>query len=268
MHNTFYYCNNNHGDHCFPDFFRTYEPANGGLSNALVGLLHRSHLENLVQRSMGTLTHVQMYDRTKLEFQPVSTMELSTLSPRLLTLSKIHQEHGDLQNARVYLELCLKSKRDPYHYELLCQLVDVYIDLGWTKVARILVDSNAKQPSDGVFLDPQQARHFAVSSLDVLVQAGDFQKAEVLANINASRFKRLSPLNASDELLRLRVLIATAQISHLTTKSDFRDTARKWECALDHAMKCKNSEGPGYAAIAYISLSLISFKTGNDDYAV
>ena len=58
IHNTFRCCNNNHGDHCFPDFFRTYEPPNGGLSNALVGLLHRSHLENLVQRGMGTLTHV------------------------------------------------------------------------------------------------------------------------------------------------------------------------------------------------------------------
>jgi tetratricopeptide (TPR) repeat protein len=267
IHNTFPCCNDDHGDHCFPDFFQTYHPANGGLSNALVGLLHLSHLENLVQRGMGTLAHVQMYDWTTLEPHPVSTMELSTLSPRILTLSKIHRAHGDLQIAQVYLETCIKGKRDPYHHELLCQLVDVYIDLGWTKKARILVDSEAKQPSDGVFQDSQAARHFAVSSLDFLVQAGDFQKAKKLANTNASRFQSLSNLNASDELLYLRVLIATAQIGHLTTNSNFADAAQKWEHALDHAKKCKNSEGLGYAAIAYISLSLTSFKIGQNDYA-
>jgi hypothetical protein len=88
IHDMLYPCGNRK-DTCFSDIFEQLQlhSTEEKQYNAVAGLLHRSHLENLIQRGLYSLAKSQMYDWSPLDH--VFTMEASVLPLRALTICKI-----------------------------------------------------------------------------------------------------------------------------------------------------------------------------------
>jgi hypothetical protein len=127
---------------CLPTFYQ-HEQKHATVSNrrlnAIFGVLHRWHLENLVQCDDYELAKEQI-DHWQLA-APASPMELRILPSIASTTSKIFRSQGSFECARQHLELCVKvlHQRDSIRARVLCQLADVYKDLGFPDLASELL---------------------------------------------------------------------------------------------------------------------------------
>ncbi|KAF2692018.1 hypothetical protein K458DRAFT_381845 [Lentithecium fluviatile CBS 122367] len=198
---------------CLPTF---YQQRAAGLSprlNALHGLLHRSHLENLVQCDEYELAKEQM-DHWQLT-DTASTMEWDVLPSRTITTSKIFRSQGAFKCAQQNLELCVKVLRhgDPTPAQVLCQLADVYNDLGFPDSASELlapeIEAERKRATK-----TKAFRRFLVSSVDTSLQRQKYDDARTDIEGLEEIFNNLSCLDVSDQLLHVRTQSAERRTSN------------------------------------------------------
>lgn len=182
--------------------------------NAIYGLLHSSHLENLIQweRYNDALQEIDDWKTPGLQ-----AIYAAILPYRTLTAAKIFRTLGDLHGAKQRLEACFNGL-PVYHslfHLILCQLTDTYCDLRLNpelamKIMAAHVDRYRKERPKTKTL-----RRILVSLVDVHLQKGRHLEAQMVIDEISSTYRISKPKNVSDELLHLRVLIAAARTSYL-----------------------------------------------------
>ena len=100
-----------------------------------------------------------------------------------------------------------------------------------------------------VLIDSDIQRRLYGNALRIIEELGD-------------TFNGLSDLDVSDQLLHVRVLVASARICHYV--SQFDQALQKWEAALVYVQTYKSFEGEGFTyAIIHLSISLAHLESGN-----
>ena len=254
-------------DKCIPRFFQQGRPARvKSPLSTMHGLLHRSHLENLVQCEKYDLAKQQVNDW---EMPPApSPMEVSILPSRILTSSKVFRSQGDFTAARERLEMCLKVLKghEQVGSQVLCQLLDIYSDLELPQLATELIAPKIekwkkKAPKS------KALRRILISSIDIDLQREHYHDANKTIEELSSTFEGLQNLNVSDELLHIRLLIASARINYLC--SEFDQAIQRWKVALDHVQKYASFHGEGFTyAVIHLSISLAYLEMDESGEAV
>jgi hypothetical protein len=265
-------CSNlEHGQGCFPNLFGKDSAGRRGAWNAVVGLLHRSHLENLIQRGCYLFAIQQAYNWTT-PTSPTSDIEAHALSQRALTLSEVHRALGEFNRARDYLEMvCLSpnGEKDAHYPELFCRLLDVYNDLGLRKEGETLLKRLPKGsvgPDDTPTRDNTPTRrHFVASRMDHQLLSRKYCSAEAEANKLASMLEKLSFFTADEELLWIRALVAIAQIHQLS--NDPANAVRPWLDVLQCLKSFNNEQSAGYFEVVFFSLYYVSLRKGDKQRA-
>lgn len=253
-------------DECIPDFFHRYQPSGmQGRLNAMLGLLHRSHLENLTQCEKYHLAQQQVNDWQILN--PPSQIELSILPSTSLTSCKVYRSHGDFSAALETLKMCLKvlKRHEPIHSQVLCQLVDVYSDLNSPELAAQLIVPEIEELRK-TSRHSKALRRILVSSVDNDLQQERYDHANETIEELSRIFKNLKDLNISDELLHVRLLVASARINYL--RSEFIQAVQNWKFVLDCVQKYASFKGEGFTyGVLHMSMSLTYLEIGKLDEA-
>ncbi|PVH90945.1 hypothetical protein DM02DRAFT_664503 [Periconia macrospinosa] len=244
---------------CIPTFYQRFQP--DGVSrrlNALYGQLHRSHLENLVQCDEYKLA-IQEVDNWQLPGSP-SLIETRALPARTLTISKIFRSQGMFPDARRRLELCLDHPQAMNRSQVLCNLADVYCDLDLPGKADDLISPEVEGGRKRA-TKMKAFRRFLVSAMDIDIQRRLYDDASTTVRELEGIFNDLRNLDTSDQLLHVRVLVASARICHF--RSQFLEAVQKWEVALHHVRNYRSFRGEGFTyAVIHISKSLAYLKIG------
>jgi tetratricopeptide (TPR) repeat protein len=228
-------------------------------------LLHRSHLENLVQCGKYDLAEQQVNDW---QMPPApSPMEWSILPSRTITSSKVFRSQGDFAAAQERLEICLKVLKghEQVASQVLCQLLDIYSDLELPQMAAELIAPEIekwrkKAPKS------KALRRILVSSIDISLQRENYHDVNKTIEELSGTFEGLQKLDISDELLHIRLLIASARIHYLS--SDFSQAVQRWKIALNHVQKYASFNGEGFTyAVIHLSLSLAYLKMDQSEMA-
>ncbi|KAF2752574.1 hypothetical protein EJ05DRAFT_295619 [Pseudovirgaria hyperparasitica] len=233
--------------------------------NALYGLIHRSHLENLVQCEQYQLAteHISHWQLT----ETASPMEWGILPSRTLTTSKIFRSQAAFKCAQESLELCVKflHPREPARAQVLCQLADVYNDVGFSSAANELLAPEIEEGRKEA-TKTKAFRRFLVSSVETCVQTRQYDDASLDLEQLGVIFSNLSRLDVSDQLLHIRTLVASARICHM--RGEFRSAIHVWDVALRRVQSYNSFEGEGftYSAI-HLSRSLAYLELGEHERA-
>jgi len=245
------------------DFYRRLQPNSVSKRlNAIYGRLHVSHLENLVQCDQYSSAVDEVDDwRTS---QNPSMMECRVLPGQAVTVAKIHRSQGTFAEAQASLESCLKLllPQDVNRIQVLCSLADMYCDLGFPEeaCAKLTPEIEIERIKG---MQGKAFRRLLVSAIDADVGKRSYGSGERTVGEVQAIFSGLSNLDVSDQLLHVRVLIASARIVYY--KSHFSEAQRKWEDALDHVQRYASFQGEGftYAAI-HLSICLVHIERGNN----
>jgi tetratricopeptide (TPR) repeat protein len=251
-----------HGQNCISSFFRQLRPDQASKRlNALYGLLHRSHLENLVQCEKYTLAITEVEDWICPD-NP-STIEKYVLPSRTVTSCKIFRSRGMYSDARERLELCLRflHAREPNRFQVLCSLADVYCDLHMPEQARELLTPAIEKERKKTTIT-KALRRLLISMVTAGIEQHLYDNAKKTVDELGGMFDRLPKLNISDELLHMRVLVSSARIHQCN--SDSVQAIERWKAALAHVQKYKSFEGEGFTyAVIHLSLSLAYVTNGD-----
>jgi hypothetical protein len=250
-------------DECFPNAFGSLPSETSGRLRALHGLLHRSHLENLVQCERNRLATSQIED-WKMP-RSASAMEQNALATIMLTCCKIHRSQRDFESIRLLLEHSLQRLKgsESVYYQMFCQLLDAYTDLELPQNFESLIRSTKwrllRKTSSAY-------RRVLVCSLDADLQREHFDDAKNNIIILFQTFQALQPVNVSDQLLHMRVLVASARIRQLC--SEFDQAICEWNDALECVQRYASFSGEGftYAAI-HLSISLAYLMVDKNENA-
>ncbi|KAK0889498.1 hypothetical protein LTR02_015407 [Friedmanniomyces endolithicus] len=190
---------------------------------ALCGRLHVSHLGNLVQtgRYEVALREVKSW---KMPENP-SLMEIRVLPSKNLLISKIFRAQGRFVDAQCVLQQCPLLPNDTYRYQVISGRADAYNDL---------------DQSEEAHTDIQTAR---------------YEEARRSVHQLAIMFRGLHNLDVSDQLLHVRMLVASARLYHCN--AEFRQAIEGWKRVLVHVQRYATFHLGGYThAISNLSLSL------------
>jgi hypothetical protein len=194
-------------------------------------------------------------------------METSTLASRTVTLAKVLRSQGLFSPAREQLEMCLQTihPQDPNLGQVLCSLTDTYCDLKLPDMAHNLISPEIeKERKRGK--KTKSLRRVLVTALDVDIQRGLYEHAKETIDELTVIFNELRSLDVNDELLHVRVLVASARLHQLTCRFD--QALQGWEEVLAHVQKYKSFEGEGSTyAITHLSISLTYLEIGNKEEA-
>jgi hypothetical protein len=249
-------------DQCLPAIFKAVSPGMHVRSRAIYGLLHRSHLENLIQCDQYDLAELQINDWPL----PDSQIEWETFPSQTLTSCKIYRSRGTFEVAKTTLEMCLDAVRkhnanSPIYPRVLCQLMDVFSDLQQPHQSDKLIATASEKYTDGAM------RRIRVSSVDADLLQNRYENATKTIHELRKVFEKQKPLNVSDELLHIRLLVAAARISHLQDK--FLEALHGWESVLDHAQRYMSFRGEGFTyAVVHMSMSLAYLQLNDQHGAV
>lgn len=245
-------------DGCLPQFFRSQSMELKGRARAVHGLLHRSHLENLVQQEQYDLAEQQIADWDGDDVQRVSRMERSTVPSRTLTSCKIYRSKGNFEVAKTSLELCLRSLNghESFYPQIVCQLLDTYSDLELPASGSLLI-LNTSHCRD--------TKRMLVSELDIHIQNQHYTEAmDIIEKLQGAFGGRIS--NISDELLHIRVLIAVARVRYCL--GDLNQALEDWQTVLDHVQRYVSFRGEGFTyAVVHLSLSLTHLELNEREEA-
>jgi tetratricopeptide (TPR) repeat protein len=242
------------------NFYRCFKPDSvTKRSNAIYGRLHSSHLENLVQCDQYKTAEDEV-DDWRTSYNP-SLMEGRVLPGRKVTISKIYRSHGAFAEVRSSLESCLKIllPQDMSRIQVLCGLADVYCDLGLPEQAHAILAPEIKRNESR---RGKMFRRLLVSAIDAelglcLYENGDRAVREVEAIFN-----NLSNLDVIDQLLHVRVLVASARIAYY--KLQFSEALSRWEIVLNYVQKYASFSGEGFTyAVIHLSICLAQLESGN-----
>lgn len=255
-----------HSDKCIPRFYQQFQPDRlSKRLNALYGRLHGSHLENLVQCDKYGPAIEEVDDwRTS---SPSSLMECRVLPSRVITVAKIYRSQGLFAEARPRLERCLTVllPQDTNRCQVLCSLADVYCDLRLPDKAHGIIARDIENERKKV-TKTKSFRRLLVAVIDAHIQRGLYGDALRIIEELEDTFNALSDLDVSDQLLHVRVLVASARICHYD--SLFHQALQKWEVALTYVQTYKSFEGEGFTyAVIHLSISLAHLESGNAEKA-
>jgi tetratricopeptide (TPR) repeat protein len=189
----------------------------------------------------------------------------------MVTVCKIFRSQGLFLDVRERLELCLLYPGSSNKIQILCSLADVYCDLA--EVGGDSISPKARNSLDTVrhlmdlelnkrSTNSKAFRRLKVSQTEMDIQGQRYEDARKNIQEMKGIFSNLFNLDVSDQLLHVRVLIASARVYHIA--SDFVEAIQEWKVALEYAQKYASFEGEGftYAAIN-LSLSLAYLRTGH-----
>jgi tetratricopeptide (TPR) repeat protein len=239
------------------DFYHGLQPNSVSKRlNAIYGCLHVSHLENLVQCEKYNIAVDEVDDWTPLN---PSAKELRVLSSKQVTVAKIFRSQGRFEDARTTLETCLRQNVN--RIQVLCSLADAYCDLGLPKKAYAIlapeIETERNKARRG-----KPFRRLVISAIDAILGQYLYQDAARTIQEAVTIFNNLSNLDVSDELLHVRVLVASARIAHY--ESQFSEAMKRWEIALDHVQRYGSFAGEGFTyAVIHLSICLAHLESNN-----
>jgi tetratricopeptide (TPR) repeat protein len=193
-------------------------------------------------------------------------MECSVFLPRAQTTSKVLRSQELFDEARKTLESCLEHPlQGPSRPQFICQLADVYVELDLPRRASELlvpeIEMERKKAKKSKAL-----RRFLVSATDSYIQSQCYGNAIATAKELNSIFDELRYLDVSDELLHIRVVVASARMCY--SCSQFTDSIRYWQYALRLVRDYKSFKDEGFTyAVIQLSMSLAYLELGLHDEA-
>jgi hypothetical protein len=132
--------------------------------------------------------------------------------------------------------------------QVLCSLADVYCDLGLPAQAEAILAPEIERNENR---RGKTFRRLLVSAIDANIGLCLYENGERFVRETDAIFNDLTNLDVVDQLLHVRVLIASARIAYY--KSQFSEALSKWEVALRYVQKYASFSGEGftYAAIHF-----------------
>lgn len=230
---------------------------------ALRGRLHVSHLENLVQTEKYTTAIDEIDDW--MPMKNPSPMAASVLPKKSIVISKIFRSQGRFEQAREELVKCLLNM--PTHaanrYQVICNLADSYSDLGLPNEAHEILAPEFEilklKPRKG-----KPYRRLLVAMIDAYIGRSLYEIAENAVKELEPIFADLVNVDVSDQLLHMRILIASARISYY--KMNHSEALKKWDTALLHLERYGSFKDKGYIyAVISLSISLSQLHLDNID---
>ncbi len=261
---------------CIPQFYQQLRPEQVDQKlNAAYGRLHRSHLENLVQCDKYK-SAIEEVDNWQVPKYP-STLETNVRPSLTVTVCKIFRSQGLFLDIRERLELCLGvlEHEDPNKILVLCCLADACCDLAEArrdfdmskaqdslKAVQLLIDPEMKKKST----KSKAFRRLMTSTIQVDIQRNRHEDARTNIEEMKGIFSSLSNLDVSDQLLHVRVLVASARTYQ--DDSRFVEAVEEWKTVLAHVQRYSSFEGEGFTyAAVHLSLSLVYLKIGDSSKA-
>ncbi|KAL8296021.1 hypothetical protein RB600_001487 [Gaeumannomyces tritici] len=228
--------------------------------HALAGRLQLSLVENMLQRQNDQGSAAMLSDWQPI--QPPSPLETDTNVRLLLTTTKFFQSVAMFSSARDSLEQALGLLIPPKVRPLaLARLADVYCELDLHDRASAIVEPEieamTKQEKRGRLL-----KRLILAAAEADIGRDRFGEAE--ARLEAMHdSKTTAPLDITDQLLRVRTLIAQARIPHY--KHQFAEALRRWQIALADIQGHSSFEnGRGFtSAIVHLSIAHAQLNTGD-----
>lgn len=242
-------------------FYRHLQPSmESKRLNALYGRLHISHLENLVQSEYYRAAAEEIED-WKISQEP-SLMEQCVFRSKTVVVAKLFRCQGRFHDVVHTLEECLKIPLPQMNrIQLICSLADAHCDLGLPDVAHARlkpeIEAQRKKSARG-----KQMRRLWVCEIDADLERGRYDSAQKTVQEIETVYSGLSDLDASDQLLHVRVLLAAARI-HLY-KEQFSEALGAFTVLINRVQEYRSLKSDGFVyALAHLSICLINLKTGN-----
>ena len=249
-------------DTCIPKFYQQFQSdlVDNRLS-ALYGRLQASHLENLVQceKYLSATNEVDDWQG----HIPLSPLESRVRASRAATICKIFRAQGLFEDARKRLEICLRlfELQGMDNIRVRCSLADVYCDLRLPSEARRLIAPELEKEREKL-LKSKALRRLLASMIDTDIQLCYYEDARKTIDAFEGILDGLSNLDVSDQLLHVRVLLASAKVYQCN--SQFVQAIRAWKVALAHVQKYDSFKGKGFTyAVVHLSLSLAYLGIGD-----
>jgi tetratricopeptide (TPR) repeat protein len=242
-------------------FYRHLQPSmESKRLNALYGRLHVSHLENLVQ-SEHYSTAAEEIEDWKTSQEP-SLMEQCVFRSKAVVVAKLFRCQGHFDKVVLTLEESLKL---PFHQmnriQLICSLADAYCDLGLPDVAHARlkpeIEVQRMKSTRG-----KQFRRLWVCAIDADLERGLYDNAQRTVQEIETIYNGLSDLDATDQLLHVRVLLAAARVYFY--KEQFSEALGAFKVLINRVQEYRSLKSDGFVhALAHLSICLVNLKTGN-----
>ncbi|KIL92326.1 hypothetical protein FAVG1_04735 [Fusarium avenaceum] len=233
--------------------------------HALGGRIHISQMEN----------KFKCYDNVVPSFayeweaeQPLSTLDMEVTFRLQSTAARYFQSIGDFGAAKASLEqfislALIKPIRANSRRVLVGRLADVYCEVGeYLKAVEIL------QPElDGIDKCDRERRGFRrllLALVDANIGLTRLDAAESTLQELLGGMPHV-PDDINDQQLHIRMLLASARISHLSL--DLGEAVLRWRIALEQVnnMHTLGSSGGFIAAVIYLSLAHAELSLGDKD---
>ena len=229
--------------------------------HSLHGRLYVSHLENMVQRGDLETALAELNGWNVLE--NASLMELRVLPSKVMAEAKLLRSQARFAEVKESLTGCLEALHpwDEIRWSVVCSLADAYCDLGRPIDADEIVKPEIEtQRARG--MQGKSFRRLLVSAIDADLGQRRYEKAERTVQQAKPIFSRLSDLDVSDQLLHMRVLLASARIFYY--KSQLPRALRALDVALLYVWKYESFKKEGFTfAIVQLSTCLVHLELGN-----
>ncbi|KAH8587626.1 hypothetical protein B0O99DRAFT_677972 [Bisporella sp. PMI_857] len=242
-------------------FYRHLQPSmESKILNALYGRLHISHLENLVQ-SEHYRTAAEEIEDWRISQEP-SLMEQCVFRSKTVVVAKLFRCQGRFHDVVHTLEECLKLPFPQMNrIQLICSLADAHCDLGSPDVAharlKTEIEAQRKKSARG-----KQFRRLWVCAIDADLERGWYDSAQKTVQEIETIYSGLSDLDATDQLLHVRVLLAAARIYFY--KEQFSEALGAFKVLINRVQEYRSLKSDGFVyALAHLSICLVNLKTGS-----
>jgi tetratricopeptide (TPR) repeat protein len=242
-------------------FYRNLQPSmENKRLNALYGRLHVSHLENLLQSEHYRSAAEEIED-WKISQKP-SLMEQCVFRSKTVVVAKLFRCQGRFHDVVHTLEECLKLLFPQMNrIQLICNLADAHSDLGSPDVAyahlSAEIEAQRKKSARG-----KQFRRLWICAIDADLERGRYDSAQKTVQEIETVYSGLSDLDATDQLLHVRVLLAAARIHFYNEQ--FSEALGAFTVLNPRVQEYRSLKSDGFVyALAHLSICLVNLKTGN-----
>ena len=233
--------------------------------HAAYGRIHISHLENLILLGKHVQASEEM-DDWQCADDP-TLLELRLRFAKSITDSKIHRAQGNFSEVVALLSRLPQQPAEPSYFRVICSLADAYTDLGSTE------ESQSKLTAEIVRLRHRNRsavykplRRLLVSSVDAFVQSESFGLVEEPIKEIKMVYRTRFDLDISDQLLHVRVLIASARTLQCTSRPV--EALEEWD-SVKRCVRKYSSFVTGFTyAVACLSQSLMLMQDRRKEAAM
>ena len=189
-------------------------------------------------------------------------MEHCVFYSKTVVVAKLFRYQGRFQDVVQILEECLKLPFSQMNrIQLLCGLADAYCDLGSPDVVhtplKTEIEAQRKKSARG-----KQFRRLLVCVIDADLERGWYDSAQKTVQEIETVYSGLSDLDATDQLLHVRVLLAAARIHFY--KEQFSEALGAFTVLINRVQEYRSLKSDGFVyALAHLSICLVNLKTCN-----